>query len=274
MEKNKESNLFYIYFFDKERLEGILKSGKPPQFNYKPYLMAEPLENKDAFSFKCHLLETAPFGLDYVQYDFYEHYPQEEGWRYVDPKALPSRTYYEDFCEKKGGAFTFNGVTYFKLIDVRVSPVKEVEFHLRQITNLTLHKSNTAFMIMPFHNNNLNVFYETQIKGFLKKELNMDIARADDFTDNDVIIETIYAEIERAEIVICEITECNKNVFFEIGYAKGINKQMIFIAQRDKELKFFDVNHIRGIEYDLNDSVRFQERLKDTIQTIRAKQLL
>ena len=59
--------------------------------------------------------------------------------------------------------------------------------------------------------------------------------------------------------------------FFEIGYAKGINKEMIFLARKNCELKFFDVNHIRRIEYEINRPLEMQERLVDTINNIRKR---
>jgi hypothetical protein len=74
-------------------------------------------------------------------------------------------------------------------------------------------KTNQAFMIMPFHNADLDVLYKTCIKPFLQKELNIETYRADDFRSNDVIVETIYQLIRDSEFIIADTTVANKMRF-------------------------------------------------------------
>lgn len=268
--QNKTLNHYYIHYFSKETFNEILASKKIPSLNLPTSLMIEPIQYFDAYTFRCAFLERDLYFKD--DYDLFV-IDTEQGWRYVGANALSSRTYYNDFMSKNNGVFTFNGITYFKLLDIREMPGNEVEFYLKQITNITHVQKKAIFMIMPFHDKILSEFYKINIQDYLKEEMDMNVIRADDFTDNDVIIETIYKEIEKAEIIICEITNCNKNVFYEIGYAKGINKELIFIAQRGKSLNFFDVNHIRRIDYELNEPIEFRAKLKDTITNIKNRNI-
>ncbi|MHB1922213.1 MAG: hypothetical protein ACYCOO_08245 [Chitinophagaceae bacterium] len=145
-----------------------------------------------------------------------------------------------------------------------------MEFFLHQIADQIFVEANRCFRITLFGNRDANLFYNETIRDYLK-EMTINVYRSDDFSDNDVIIETIYREIEKSEFVICEVSECNKNVFFEIGYAKAMKKELIFLLQRGIENKFFDVAHIRRIDNETGNPVEFQGKLEDTIATIRER---
>jgi hypothetical protein len=263
-----KSNHFYIYYLSKKEFESVIKTGETPSFKGRPYLMVEPIENYDAYSFRAVMLDTPLPGNELPKYDLIV-FDTNQQWNYVKMFGLRNKTFYEDYLKKQDGVFTFNGITFYKILDIREMPGGDVQFHFRQLTHLNHVINNTAFMIMPFGDEKINNFYISNVREYLRTEMNIRVVRADDFSGNDVIIETIYKEIQNAEFIICDITTCNKNVFYEIGYAKGINKQLIFIAEKNIELSFFDVNHIRRIDYEMNQPIPFQERLKDSIKTIR-----
>lgn len=255
---------YIAHYVDQKELTEYLRTKKPKDRNYIPYLMVEPIERFDADSSRCHFYTKKEIGAT----------PKDEqDWRIMTDWDFRGNTIFIDYFENRKDCYiTFDGVSFHKIIDVQVMPNKELEIYLRRLTFSVYSEPNTAFMIMPFRSSKLNSFYKENIAGFLKEKLNIKTVRADDFTDNDIIVDTIYREIEKAEFIICEITDCNKNVFYEIGYAKGINKQLIFIARRGiKDLRFFDTAHMRRIDYDLENPVELQEKLKDTIETIRKK---
>jgi len=261
--KNIKKNHYYAHYLSKEEFEKVVKSGKRAFITYQYSLIIEPIEYFDRFSFYGYILEPSEEQADFLIFD------TNQNWRYVSNSSLRSRTYAMDYYDKIPGAFTYDGVTFFKLTEIRPMPGNEAQFFFRQTVTLYTFEKDNIFMIMPFGNKELNAFYENNIRNFLRDKASLKVIRADDFADNDVIIDTIMSQIEKAEIILCEITVCNKNVFFEIGYARGMDKEMIFISQKSYELKFFDVNHIRRIEYEINRPVVFQERLLDTIKSIR-----
>lgn len=59
----------------------------------------------------------------------------------------------------------------------------------------------------------------------------------------------IWEGINRASLIIAEITEDNANVWFEVGLAFAMNKQVIMFSRNDRKLPF-DVQHFRVILYD------------------------
>lgn len=253
------SQRFIAHYIDEERFQEFLRTRKPFDFNYTPSLKIEPIEQYDAFSFRCFFLETKP----------HSDYSKPENWQYVSEYVLTSRSYIIDFLKQKTVYITTDGIAFYKMLDYRVDEHLRLQVHLRQVQNMVYTDHNRAFMVMPF--GKLDDFYKTTIMDYLHKELNITVNRADDFTDNDIIVDTIYREIEKSEFIICEISECNKNVFYEIGYAKAREKNLIFLLQRGMEHKFFDVSHIRRIEYDLDNPIELQAKLKDTILTIRGR---
>ena len=179
-------------------------------------------------------------------------------------------TYFDDYLLRKKIYFSFDKVGLYQLTEIiKDNPIKLI---LKRIDNLPSFKPNTAFMIMPFRDEKLNEFYEVNIRKYLKDKLNIDVYTAANFTDNDIIIETIYKSIEQSEFVIAETTQCNKNVFYELGYAVAKEKEVITIQNQDEKIYFFDRAHVRSITYSLNNLDKFKVDLIGTIQTIRSRQ--
>lgn len=254
---------FIAHYVDQEEFLEYLRTKKPKDRNYYPYLKIETIENYDADSFRCYF---------WVKINNAFENTSKIKWRPIVESDLRTNIFLLDYIEKRKECYiTYDGVSFYKVLDVRIEESHLIEIHLRRVSNLTYVEHNRAFMIMPFGDKGLNSFYKKEIKEYLKGKMQIDVLRADDFSDNDVIIDTIYREIQKAEFIICEISEANKNVFYEIGYAKALNKELIFLLRRGIEHKFFDVAHIRRIDYDIDEPIELQEKLKDTIQTIRGR---
>lgn len=184
----------------------------------------------------------------------------------------------QDYYNGNPGAFTFDGIRFFKIIQTATTFRNDesglIIFSFRYITAPTFSQKNTAFMVMPFGYEPLNSFYRRNIKEHLESsKLAIKVSRSDDFTGTDVVADTILEQIKKSEFIICDITNCNKNVFFEIGYAKGIGKDMIFLLERNRPSDFFDINHIRRIEYSYDREEEFQNLLIDTLFSVRNSRL-
>lgn len=179
-------------------------------------------------------------------------------------------SYFDAFRERKNIYFTFDKISLFQVIEIHQgNPLK---FILKRIDVLNTFQKNQAFMIMPFGSKKLDDFYKKHIRDFLKVNLGITIYRADDFNDNDTIIETIHRFIEESEIIIADTTVANKNAFYEVGYASAKGKEIITIQDFSTEQKlFFDRAHIRSIDYNLKKVEKFQFELTETIKSIRAR---
>jgi hypothetical protein len=72
--------------------------------------------------------------------------------------------------------------------------------------------------------------------------------RADDITEPGRITDQIISAIERADVVIADITDANPNVLFELGYADALEKRIIVLNQRVEDTPF-DIKDWRQIIY-------------------------
>jgi hypothetical protein len=97
--------------------------------------------------------------------------------------------------------------------------------------------------------------------------------RADDIWENPAIIQDVVSLIDRARIVICDCTDRNPNVFYEIGIAHTLGREVILITQSDHDIPF-DLRHLRYVQY-LNNgeglemlSERLQSRMNDLVERI------
>ncbi len=128
--------------------------------------------------------------------------------------------------------------------------------------------SKKVFMLMPFGDQDLNEFYEDNIKTTIAN-IDMHCSRADDIFSNKSIIEDIWRNINEARIIIADLTQRNPNVFYEIGIAHTLGKDVILISQNENDIPF-DLSHIRTILYKNSPrgALEFQDKLKETIKGI------
>jgi len=62
--------------------------------------------------------------------------------------------------------------------------------------------------------------------------------RVDEVQSNNRITDRILESIEKAQFVIVDLTYARPNVFYEAGYAQGLNKTPIYIAKDGTKLEF------------------------------------
>jgi hypothetical protein len=93
--------------------------------------------------------------------------------------------------------------------------------------------------------------------------------RADNFHHPRSIVAEIWSAINHASLIIAECTGKNPNVFYEIGIAHALSKNVILLAQSVKDIPF-DVKNLRFIIYNMEkDGLDFRGKLAKTIKAIR-----
>jgi len=63
-------------------------------------------------------------------------------------------------------------------------------------------------------------------------------------------------EIEKCDAILVEASEKANGVYFEVGYAKALNKKIIIIHKKDKEANFLDSTADVVIEYGDDEDLR------------------
>jgi nucleoside 2-deoxyribosyltransferase len=100
-------------------------------------------------------------------------------------------------------------------------------------------------VMMPFSSSFTNVYKALQKAA---KDVRMNCVRVDDIWREDVIIQDVVNLICESNVVICDLTEKNPNVFYEMGIAHTLGKKIIMIAQHASDVPF-DVKHLRYLQY-------------------------
>ncbi len=73
----------------------------------------------------------------------------------------------------------------------------------------------------------------------------------------------IQREILNADLILCEMSDRNPNVFYELGLAHAIGAPAILVSKKAEDIPF-DLRHIRVITYDYT-AVGWEEKLKQAI---------
>lgn len=108
-------------------------------------------------------------------------------------------------------------------------------------------ENNRCFVIMPF-SEKLDYVY-----GSIKNELikaNFICNRVDEIGGAIPIINKIITEILKSRYIIADLTDCNPNVFYELGIAHCFKdaKNIIILKQQGTNIPF-DITHLTYIEY-------------------------
>lgn len=83
--------------------------------------------------------------------------------------------------------------------------------------------------------------------------------RADDIWENPAVIQDVVSLIDKSKVVICDCTGRNPNVFYEIGIAHTLGREVILITQAEADIPF-DLRHLRFVKYLNNNEGRVELR--------------
>lgn len=130
-------------------------------------------------------------------------------------------------------------------------------------------KDDKCFVLMPFNEeNNLQEIYNDQIKTTVEN-LGFSCVRADNINNIGSIIETIWGNINESKFIIADLTGKNPNVFYELGIAHTIGKDVILLSQNIEDVPF-DLRHLRVIPYKTTSrgAEKLTKELSETIKSI------
>lgn len=124
-----------------------------------------------------------------------------------------------------------------------------------------------CFVLMPFRDD-LRPVYDDHVKRTVEG-LGLRCRRADDIFRNTAIIEDIWEQINEARVIIADLTGKNPNVFYEVGIAHTVGKDVVLITQSIDDVPF-DLRHLRHIQYSYTPRgmEAFEQQLRNTLVTI------
>lgn len=134
----------------------------------------------------------------------------------------------------------------------------------KQSTKKTITKPEslgTCFVMMPFKDP-FGVYYQSIFKPAIIKA-NLDPFRADDLFRPSVIVSDLWQMIQKAKILLAELTTKNANVFYELGLAHAIGKPIVLVSETMEDVPF-DLQQLRVLLYDKDDPA-WGQKLSDSI---------
>lgn len=108
-----------------------------------------------------------------------------------------------------------------------------------------------------------------QVQSIVEHQTDLKCLRADDvLASGHDLLEKIHLLIDRAELVIAEISTRSENVYYEVGYALGRNKPLLLLANFQREIPT-DLKGRELIKYsDSKDGAqRFEKELKSHLSS-------
>lgn len=128
---------------------------------------------------------------------------------------------------------------------------------------------NLCFVLMPFAPE-FDEIYEAVIFPTVTEKLGMKCARADQVFSGRSVMDDLWGYINRACVIIAELTGRNPNVLYELGLCHAIGKPVVMITQSMGDVPF-DVRHLRCVVYKntIAGSRELQKQIVEAITYLR-----
>jgi hypothetical protein len=81
------------------------------------------------------------------------------------------------------------------------------------------------------------------------------------------IIEQVWQDIRKSEVLVADLTGRNPNVYYELGLAQALGKPCILLLQKGKRMPF-DIGLQRCIRYDPNDKGHLKAELSSAFREV------
>ena len=125
-----------------------------------------------------------------------------------------------------------------------------------------------CFVIMPFLPD-LHYFY-LYLAQHIEQNHNIKCERADSRVLTEPFLDKIIGFIRNADVIIADCTGRNPNVFYELGIAHALGKQVVLITQDVNQDIPSDIKHYEFIRYQLNNHIEFLDKLDNALHNVFA----
>jgi hypothetical protein len=175
---------------------------------------------------------------------------QQLGWEPVTILSLPASLLNQDFNTRAPRLRETAREWVAQVIEqadrqrriVRLNPV----FRGRDF----LVEDDLCFVLMPLREPFFRL-YDDHVKPALVG-LGVRVMKADDLFTPTPIIEDIWEYISRSRLIVADVTGRNPNVFYELGIAHTVGKDVIILTQNEDDVPF-DLRHLRYFVYSDNE---------------------
>jgi len=109
---------------------------------------------------------------------------------------------------------------------------------------------DTCFVMMPYGPWFDKYYQEIYIPAI--REAGFEPIRADELFSSGSVVEQVWEQIQKAKVMLADLTDKNANVFYELGLAHAVKKPVVFTAAQVEDVPF-DLRHLRVIVYETKE---------------------
>jgi hypothetical protein len=131
-------------------------------------------------------------------------------------------------------------------------------------SNLVTESPNYLFVIMPFAEGHVDT-YDAIGRAVRKTNEHLVVDRVDERPGAVQITDEIRKSIRKTRLVICDLTEERPNVYYELGFAHGLGKNVICLARKGTKIHF-DVYGLKILFFDTYRSL--EEQLQKELRAL------
>ncbi len=122
---------------------------------------------------------------------------------------------------------------------------------------------DTCFVMMPF-GDWFDIYYKDIYIAAIK-DAGYEPVRGDELFSTGSVVEQIWEQVVKADVLLADLTGKNANVFYELGLAHAARKPVVFTAASVDDVPF-DLRHLRVITYDVRQP-GWDAQLKSSLTT-------
>ena len=132
-------------------------------------------------------------------------------------------------------------------------------------------ESNKIFIAMRFKDELLN-FFDDYIEPAIR-EAGYDPIRIDKHVHDNIIDDEIIASIRKSKLIVSDFTDNSSGVYFETGFARGLNLPVIYLCEKqkfedEKQKPHFDVNHYPFLLWERDKGEKIKKELRLRIESL------
>jgi hypothetical protein len=125
---------------------------------------------------------------------------------------------------------------------------------------------DTCFVMMPFGSWFDRYYQEIYVPAI--REAGYEPVRADELFHTGSVVEQIWEQIEKAVVLLADLTDKNPNVFYELGLAHAARKPVVFTSGKLEDVPF-DLRHLRVIIYDVREPTWAEKLRRNIVEYLR-----
>ncbi len=200
----------------------------------------------------------------------YRHGPLDWNYVWCGPDSKPDIQQLIDPASPDG-TLPAQLMAFLKAVEGQMSTLPKPDFAFGYPLKVPVRKpdeSRPCYAVMPY-----SMPWSTPVKSTIVKAASncgFNCEVTGDLPTPGKIVDQIWQGIRGADAVIVDITGNNPNVFYELGLAHALGKEVILLAQGSQHLPF-DIQTTRYLTYDPTDLPDLGRSVEGALHSVSAR---